>query len=560
MSLVVWLPMTKDLRQQGLSDVTVVNNGATFNSSGKLGGCYSFGTGDSYITIDSTPLKTFTEFSFACWVKIISWNTSYSTIFAAKNGTGVSWNNLIFSLLRNSSNSTLCFNISNGSNYTTTNCQTDTLSLNTWYHITCTYKSGEIKLYQDGNVVSTYKTTVIPNFNSIVNLWIGKSNASSYQSNNLMNDVRIYDHCLSPMEVKRISQGLVLHYPLNRMGFGQENLAKNSNLGWNSTTYNVIQGEMYEDWVVGDTYTITIKGTPSSGCKFGLWSDAGNAHMCYFYNKIKDNIWIATAICSASQNTAKFSVWDYPSNNPTHNAHIEWIKIEKGSIATPWLPAPSDNLATQMGLNSNIEYDTSGYCNNGTRTGTFDWTSNTPKYSVSTQFNGTQYIQIPFPCSTISEAVSVAVWGYESNWNTSSAERLIGAATNSSGWCIGDYGSENTLFAFYANGGYNVATGFKQLSTGWHHFVITFDGLNLIYYVDGQQFSKKTFSTKQVATGNYNINIGRHYGGGYNFKGNMSDVRIYATALSATDVKSLYQNSAYIDSSGNIYGAVHSEV
>ena len=119
----------------------------------------------------------------------------------------------------------------------------------------------------------------------------------------------------------------------------------------------------------------------------------------------------------------------------------------------------------------------------------------------------------------------------------------MGAATSSSGWCIGDYGSENTLFAFYANGGYNVATGFKQLSTGWHHFVITFDGLNLIYYVDGQQFSKKTFSTKQVATGNYNINIGRHYGGGYNFKGNMSDVRIYATALSADDVISLYKNS-----------------
>ena len=141
MSLQIWLPLTKDLRQQGLSNATVTNNGATFNSAGKLGGCYSFGTGNSYITIDSMPLKTFTEFSFACWVKIISWNTNYSTIFAAKNSTGNSWNNLIFSLLRNSSNSTLCFNISNGSSYTSVSCQTGTLSLNTWYHIVCTYKS-----------------------------------------------------------------------------------------------------------------------------------------------------------------------------------------------------------------------------------------------------------------------------------------------------------------------------------------------------------------------------------------------------------------------------------
>ena len=40
----------------------------------------------------------------------------------------------------------------------------------------------------------------------------------------------------------------------------------------------------------------------------------------------------------------------------------------------------------------------------------------------------------------------------------------------------------------------------------------------------------------------------------------LSDFRIYATALSASDVLSLYQNSAYIDSNGNVYGAVHSEV
>lgn len=40
--------------------------------------------------------------------------------------------------------------------------------------------------------------------------------ASGYFSfNGDISDVRIYDHCLSPKEVKEISKALVLHYPLN---------------------------------------------------------------------------------------------------------------------------------------------------------------------------------------------------------------------------------------------------------------------------------------------------------------------------------------------------------
>lgn len=40
-------------------------------------------------------------------------------------------------------------------------------------------------------------------------------------------DVRIYDHCLSPKEVKELSKGLILHYRL--AGPGQANLTKGNN-------------------------------------------------------------------------------------------------------------------------------------------------------------------------------------------------------------------------------------------------------------------------------------------------------------------------------------------
>lgn len=49
MSLQVWLPLNKEgnFYNQGLSNIIVTNSGATYNTNGKIGGCYTFGDGTS---------------------------------------------------------------------------------------------------------------------------------------------------------------------------------------------------------------------------------------------------------------------------------------------------------------------------------------------------------------------------------------------------------------------------------------------------------------------------------------------------------------------------------
>ena len=85
MSLQVWLPLTKDLRQQGLSNVTVTNNGATFNSAGKLGGCYSF-NGSSYITVQDVVLQNI--WSYSCWLYSDISSRSWEVVMACNINGG----------------------------------------------------------------------------------------------------------------------------------------------------------------------------------------------------------------------------------------------------------------------------------------------------------------------------------------------------------------------------------------------------------------------------------------------------------------------------------------
>ena len=49
MSLQVWLPLNGDLHNYGLSNINIINNGATIDNNGKIGKCYSFDGTNDYI-------------------------------------------------------------------------------------------------------------------------------------------------------------------------------------------------------------------------------------------------------------------------------------------------------------------------------------------------------------------------------------------------------------------------------------------------------------------------------------------------------------------------------
>ena len=439
----------------------------------------------------------------------------------------------------------------------------------------------------------------------------GYTSATTYfPYNGCLNDVRIYDHALSPLEIKHIAQGLILHYPLNRGGFGQENLFNWSNNATGITLNDYQNVGSFTQFTnslsfdpsttVGKKYTISFWAkSPNGTTSLLLYNSNSKPKYFNFSTTLTSNLgteWqffkyiVTNTQYTGSDASTNTSIWKrieiYAPNKM--KVQVKQIKVEEGEAATPWCPNSSDVLATTMGLNDNIEYDTSGYGNNGEYytydiNGSISYTSDTPKYNVSTHIasanptqnaaSGTRYLYGHCELTNPTQ-MSVAFWlkpitgGYG---NTTS---------NGQGYfCTTNYEYGNTSVGVdYQTSAMNHRDGTVNMNDStsttqcnvtfyptigeWHHYVYTYDGQVGRGYKDGVQTATAQFSAAKTLDSFIGVVIGFSKAGGVWRRNDAcySDFRVYATALSVDEVKSLYNNSAYIDNQGNIYGAVYEEV
>ena len=613
MSLQVWLPMTKDLRQQGLSDLTFTNYGSTYlSTNGKLGGCYSFsgaGTAASneIASTQKISISGDASYSIAFWFYWDgdSWSNDYVGVvgFGGQTTAGGAWGCLY------NGRPDLDF----------WNCRyisPTQLSVKTWYHIAFTKQSGtgmSGHIYVNGvevagSSVNSYTPNIVSN-----RVIIGRLNSAmaSRSFKGKINDVRIYDHCLSPMEVKRLSQGLVLHYPLNRGGWGQENLMPNSTImsvgsanastgswrvaGSSQMTRSRVAisdspiGDVYgcqsvglqtgQDascWGIdnfprenGTTYTISawgrIVGGSSTAAMLGFsvysgttldyggtYGQAKSSDTKYYGSGAYDyaggqlnpnGSWtrIYRTFTSTSTSDNIYVGFNTAKTGNSVTLQLCGVKLEKGDKVTSWCPKNTDDLADVIGLNENIEYDCSGFCNNGTRTGTFTWTSDTPKYQISTKFN-TNYIERD---NLINNPSSTAFWiKFDSLSN-----QIVFVDYNTVA-SLGIY-NNNLLIGYGADCKLTYPKTIINTDIWYHICIVKASNSAAQFYLNGNLQTPGSTSDYWTKVGTIS-QIGAR-STNYYFKGNLSDFRIYATALSADDVRALYENSAYIASDGTSY-------
>lgn len=555
--LKVWIPGTTDTRDQGLGGVTWANSGVTIDSSGKLGKCLYSGSGN--MTTSNFLLSA--KWSYSCWWKDSNTSAGWQYIFLLHNGTQNDSNSqMAFLSYPTQSRCEVC---SNGKWYST-----QAYTPGTWNHIAATYDGTTCKVYFNG----IYTTSFTPGQTVTgTNLQIFKS------ANVYLNDLRIWDNeVISAKEIELLSRGLVLHYPLAMPGGANLGLNTGHDWAWSAGTGNWSFNRVFVNPspLEKTTYTVSANVEVTGGSFTKVTVIPYNSGTTTMQGTRSDtpivNGRISTQVTVTGDAAEVVLLYAGVAGATAGNSVIfRNIKIEKGTVATPWIPNTSDSEYSKIGFSDGIEYDVSGNQHNGTKTGTFAYDVDTPRYNTSTIFNGSNHIAVGrLP---ITDELTYSWWGYSDNWGSSLGGSMVCSVE---GGGMGHQNGGSTYLWFICGTGtssndYGSGYQMPAPSAGWHMFTETWDGYRFKVYLDGElKFTNERYTTKTPVYYSQNYNflfLGGESGGsattpGDHFIGKLSDARVYATTLSAEDVAELYNTPISLSNNGTLLGYEYVEV
>ena len=587
MSLQIWLPLNKGkIENKGLANVDIKPYYfSDFHSGGRFGGWYEPSADDGYISVPLPTLQTTNQWTISFYID-------------CENAGDILTCGLLYFFGGSDYYAHLYIN---GHDYAPS-------SLVTLGFITCTYNGSQLKIYQDGQLLTTISISNLIISNKT--LFIGSD--TDYTSLKQLNDVRVYDECLSDTQVQAIQDALIVHYPLSHEGMGRENLFRGSafdptEIGTLVTTdinactsgkiVTYYNGNASNHSFADGIDTITVNSTSNIGLAFirkasDIALQAGYDYtisceaqspqtakplcigLSYYTNA---NTWIWRGGTNPQNFTTanswqKFSFTFRPDADTQYIAYcftvagnssgsftykIRNCKLEKGGRATNWVPNQMDLVARNVMLTPTKIFDMSGFDNHGSHMLNKLYNGGGNPYTCSANFNANNqhFRMINPPDLKGTSELTLAAWIYQTGRGASDYSCIL--------IYHGQYLtiSQAGKLAGYAYGmtppGYHESTSTIPLNT-WTHVAITWNGSNIKFYINGQL--DRTVSS----SGDFSLTYASQPHGciGAEFRtnvlytrqflGNIQDVRVYASCLDAGSIQRLYSNTVYKNNYNNI--------
>ena len=573
MSLIHWWPLNGNTTDLGISPCTVSGTPA-FAANGKIGKCLSGGT----LTM---PAAATAQVFNKDAVSVCFWlynGGSGGCIFGTGGMTAP--NNRRFSLFQYPTANDLHWSWQNedSGGIFTGGQVSGAIPSNTWSHICAVWDNGTARMYVNGVQVGT-STGTCTSTNWAYDTIIARPSSTRYY-----NDIRIYNHALSAKEVKEISKGLMLHY--NFEDNCQQLVNAYDEPTFNTSTATGGWGHWGPTGHAGSYAQNTdanyiYPGFSAYSHKLANGSDATKDFLLYQEKLFDGGYRSMQAIIKASDGAAITNYVCYPAWNgrdggvasgswtsiesigngfylckvegikqttspSSKNAHLVGIYVRAGKtiyVTCCYLENGKQLCSDIFDPNPKC-YDCSGYGYNGTVTGAPQIVADTGIGTHSIKFDGNTLIKA---AGLTTEAKTAIVW-------------YKGAKPSDSRVIFADEGSKLAM-GFYNNGSMIISS---QSDLQPYYSISTYDnsGWNCLAVVKGSENNTSQLYINGVAVARNGTNqYWSHSGGlwiggrstGSNIMGQIGDLKIYATALSAEDILAEYNRKAAIDKNGNLF-------
>lgn len=612
MSLQVWLPLNGHIKNYGLSgaSTSLVNAPAVINSN--RGECYNFNPSNQNnqaieLIIPEMPQWIQNEISISFWVYHRE-NGGRSIFFGnhAIDGT------LSFNIEKNASNQLRIY-MNADPDFNITQC---TLEENTWIHIAITKTPTELKIYKNGVCVQTRTNTVDDSWSAAngTKYRIGRDSRSDATAlNGMISDFRIYDHALSKKEVVELSQGLILHYPLDSPYMTKAtNLFSLGSLTHHGSSWTELpekfKGEnVYNNKVTAPSTSnnagfrisapINLPSAPTAttitlsfykrlnqvyGKNLGGYLTLKNAagttqRINWTYNIANwandssslgkwQKITATGTITLTDANQIQY-MYVYTDSATGGSCDFSHIQLEYGSVPTAYTNSSRDSF---------IE-DVSGYKRHGVivdaGNGLLSTDTRKGKYSLNLDGVTTEGKRAcvkgnlnleNLKTFTVSAFIKLRTWGKQDSGFFCLNNNTYNDNNNYQKSPLHHRDSNFDISALNHTSGADVSATYKRLvlnrsdipeNSEWVHVAVTYNGQKATLYLDGLEKRAVSFDAVTVLQPCKEICLSYSSAGSAQrvTKANWSDFRVYSTALSAAAIKNLADKDAAVDKGSNYY-------